>query len=450
MAEPLSEFARRLREAGVVGAGGAGFPSYVKAASRADTVIVNGAECEPLLHKDEQLMEHHADEMLDGLSRLMASAGAARGVIAVKEKHPELIAKLEKAVKGLPGVEVKKLRDVYPAGDEYCLVYEVTGRLIPPGGIPIQVGAVVNNVETVINMSRAASGPVVDTYFTVAGAVRTPLTVKVPVGTSYAEALALAGGATTPEYGALDGGAMMGKVLSDFSKPATKTSGGLIVLPRTHALIQRKGADRAQDERVGKSACDQCSLCTELCPRYLLGYDIQPHKVMRGLLFSQADRKTWNEWALLCCECQLCTLYSCPENLAPGKVCQSAKRDLAEVKIGWKESRLNVGRAPKAHPVREYRLVPTKQLIARLGLAGYVAEAPLLDGDYRPARVSIPLKQHVGAPATAVVKTGQRVRRGEKLGDVPEGALGVPVHASIDGVVGAVTDAVEILAEEKR
>ncbi|MFI5350792.1 MAG: 4Fe-4S dicluster domain-containing protein [Elusimicrobiota bacterium] len=450
MAEPLNEFARLIREAGVVGAGGAGFPSYVKAASKADTVIVNGAECEPLLQKDQELMARHTDEFLDGLVRLMRSTGASRGVVAVKEKHHELLAQLAAAVKDMPGVEVFKLRDVYPAGDEYCLVYEVTGRLIPPGGIPLAVGVVVNNVETLLNMSRAAKTPVVDTYFTVAGAVRKPCTVKVPIGTSYAEALALAGGAAVADYGALDGGAMMGRVLTDFSKPATKTSGGLIVLPKSHPLIQRKGAERAQDERVGKSACDQCSLCTELCPRYLLGYDIQPHKVMRGLLFSKADRKTWNEWALLCCECQLCTLYSCPENLAPGKVCSSAKRDLAEVKIGWKESKLNTGKAPKAHPVREYRLVPTKQLVQRLGLTDYEADAPLLEDDHAPARVSIPLKQHVGAPATPLVKSGQRVRRGEKIGDVPEGTLGVPVHASIDGVVGSVTDCVEIVSEEKR
>jgi Na+-translocating ferredoxin:NAD+ oxidoreductase RnfC subunit len=450
VAETLNAFARLIREAGVVGAGGAGFPSYVKAASKADTVIVNGAECEPLLQKDQELLARHPDEVLDGLVLLMRATGAARGVVAVKEKHHELIEQLSEAVKTLPGVEVKKLRDVYPAGDEYCLVYEVTGRLIPPGGIPIAVGVVVNNVETLLNMSRAATTPVVDTYFTVAGAVRRPCTVKVPIGTSYAEALALAGGPAVAEFGALDGGAMMGKVLSDFAKPATKTSGGLLVLPKSHPLLRRKGAARAQDERVGKSACDQCSLCTELCPRYLLGYGIQPHKVMRGLLFSRGDRKTWNEWALLCCECQLCTLYSCPENLAPGKVCSSAKRDLAEVKIGWKESRLNAGKAPKAHPVRAFRQVPTKQLVQRLGLTGYKADAPLLEDDYAPARVLIPLKQHVGAPAMPLVKPGARVRRGEKIGDVPEGTLGVPVHASIDGVVGSVTDCVEIVSQEKR
>ncbi|MDD5303666.1 MAG: SLBB domain-containing protein [Elusimicrobia bacterium] len=447
MSEELSGFARLIREAGVVGAGGAGFPSYVKASSRADTVIVNGAECEPLLQKDQELLARHTGEVLEGLALLMRSTGASRGVVAIKEKHRELLALVEAAVSGRPGVEVKRLRDVYPAGDEYCLVYEVTGRLIPPGGIPIQVGAVVNNVETLYNMGRAAKTPVVDTFFTVAGAVKRPCTVKVPIGTSYADALALAGGATVADFGVLDGGAMMGRLLDGLERPATKTSGGLIVLPKSHALLGRKGAPRAQDERVGKSACDQCSLCTELCPRYLLGYDIQPHKVMRGLLFSRADRKTWNEWALMCCECQLCTLYSCPENLAPGKICVSAKKDLAENKIVWKNSALNTGKAPKAHPVREYRLVPTGQLIARLGLAEYQADAPLLEGEFSPGSVRIPLKQHVGVPATALVTVGQTVRRGDKIGDVPADQLGVPVHASIDGVVTAVTDAVEIRRE---
>lgn len=443
----LNDFARTIRRAGVVGAGGAGFPSYVKAASKADTVIVNAAECEPLLHKDLELFLRHTEEVLDGLEALMRATGAAKGIVGVKAKHKVLVEKLEAAVKRRAGVAVLRLKDVYPAGDEYCLVYEATGRLIPPGGIPIQVGVVVNNVETLYNMSRAAQGPVVDTYFTVTGAVKKPVTVKVPIGTPYAEALKLAGGATVKEYAALDGGAMMGKVLTDFSKPATKTSGGLIVLPAAHPLIGRKGAPRTQDERVGKSVCDQCSLCTELCPRYLLGYKVEPHKVMRGLLFSKPDRKTWNQYALMCCECQLCTLYSCPENLAPGKVCVSAKRDLAEVKLGWKDSVLNTGAAPKAHPVREYRLAPIAQLIERLGLADYDAEAHLVDAEVRPARVRIPLKQHVGVPAAATVKVGRKVERGQTVGDVPEDALGVPVHASITGTVTAVDDCVEISAE---
>jgi Na+-translocating ferredoxin:NAD+ oxidoreductase RnfC subunit len=444
MAEALNEFARRIRAAGVVGAGGAGFPSYVKAASKAEVVIVNGAECEPLLQKDQEILEHFTGEVLAGLKLLMGATGASKGVIAVKEKHRKLIEKIEAAVKDDKSLAVKRLGDYYPAGDEYCLVYEVTGRLIPPGGIPIQVGVVVNNVETLYNMARAEEAPVTDTFLTVAGAVKRPCTLKLPIGTSMAEAVALAGSASVKEYAILDGGAMMGRVVTDFSQPLTKTSGGLIVLPRTHALISRKGAGRPADERIGKSACDQCSLCTELCPRYLLGYAIQPHKVMRSLLFSPPDRKTWNEWALLCCECQLCTLYSCPENLAPGKVCAAAKGDLASQKISWKNSRLNAGQAAKAHPIRSFRMTPVKRLMHRLGLEDYKADAPLRMEEYLPERVRIPLKQHVGVPARAVVKAGERVERGALIGEVAEEQLGVPVHASVSGTVTGVGDCVEI------
>jgi Na+-translocating ferredoxin:NAD+ oxidoreductase RnfC subunit len=441
-----SDFAALIRRAGVVGAGGAGFPSYVKASSRADTVIVNAAECEPLLQKDQELLHHFAPDVIRGLELLVAATGAARGVIAIKEKHEELVKLLEKAVSGKKGLSVHRLEDYYPAGDEFCQVYEVTGRLIPMGGIPIQVGVVVNNVETLYNMAHAERTPVVDTFLTVTGAVKKPCTMRVPVGTSLAEAVALAGGAAVKDPVALDGGAMMGKVVEDFSAPLTKTSGGLIVLPRAHPLVRRKNAGRPAFDRAGKSVCDQCTLCTELCPRYLLGYDIQPHKVMRSLLFSPPDRKPWSQWALLCCECKLCSLYACPEGLNPGDICGYAKADLAEEKVYWKNSPLNRGQQPAVHPIRPWRRIPVAALKSRLGLEDYEAEAPLRQEPYAPSRVRIPLKQHVGVPARPAVTLGQTVARGDMIGDVPAEALGVPVHASIAGEVTAVKDFVEITA----
>ncbi|MEK7744317.1 MAG: SLBB domain-containing protein, partial [Elusimicrobiota bacterium] len=220
----------------------------VKAASKAEVVIANGAECEPLLQKDQAVLRHFTGEVLDGLELLRKACGAARGVLAVKAKHKELVAHLEGPVRER-GLELFKLGDFYPSGDEYCLVYDVTGRLIPSAGIPIQVGVVVQNVETLYNAARAAREPVTDTFVTVAGAVRSPRTLRLPVGTSMEEALALAGGAKVPEYAVLDGGAMMGKVVSDLSQPLTKTSSGFILLPKGHALLGRKGASREVDDR---------------------------------------------------------------------------------------------------------------------------------------------------------------------------------------------------------
>ncbi|MCX5788032.1 MAG: 4Fe-4S dicluster domain-containing protein [Elusimicrobia bacterium] len=440
------DLARRIRRAGVVGAGGAGFPTYVKASSPAETVIVNAAECEPLLQKDQEILAHFAPDVIGGLELLMEATGAAKGVIGIKKKHGELVEHLSRALKGKPALSLKLLEDYYPAGDEFCLVYEVTGRLVPQGGIPIQAGVVVNNVETLYNIARAEKTPVVDTFLTVTGAVKSPCTLRLPVGVSIAEAVALAGGPKAKDCVALDGGAMMGKVVSDLSQPLTKTSGGLILLPKEHPLIRRKNAGRASFDRAGKSTCDQCSLCTELCPRYLLGYDVQPHKVMRGLLFSTADRKSWSQWALLCCECKLCSLFSCPESLNPGDICVFAKGDLSREKVSWKNSPLNRNRPPRAHPIRPWRKVPVSQLKARLGLADYEADAPLKEEAYAPKCVRIPLKQHVGVPARPVVAVGQDVRRGDVIGDVAEAELGVPVHASIDGRVSRIEDFIEIQA----
>ena len=149
--------ADKVRQAGVVGAGGGGFPTHVKMASKADTVIANGAECEPLLHKDAVVMEKQAAELVRGMELAMGAVGAKAGVIGIKAKKKLAVETVTAACKGT-ALRVQLLGDYYPAGDEYDLVYEVTGRLIPPGGIPIQVGVVVNNVESFVNIAAAAEG----------------------------------------------------------------------------------------------------------------------------------------------------------------------------------------------------------------------------------------------------------------------------------------------------
>ena len=152
----MTTLADQVRQAGVVGAGGGGFPAHVKLAAKADTVIANGAECEPLLHKDAAVMEHFAADIVKGVQLSMDAVGAQTGVIGVKAKNQRAVETMQAACKGTP-VRVHLLGDYYPAGDEYDLVYTVTGRLIPPTGIPIQVGCVVNNVETLANIAAAGA-----------------------------------------------------------------------------------------------------------------------------------------------------------------------------------------------------------------------------------------------------------------------------------------------------
>jgi Na+-translocating ferredoxin:NAD+ oxidoreductase RnfC subunit len=191
----------QIRAAGVVGAGGAGFPAHIKAASAVDTVIANGAECEPLLNKDFEIMVRHAPEVVEGVRLLMGSTGASRGIVGIKDKNVQAIAAVSD-VAGSPAVSVHRLGDFYPSGDEYILVYEATQRLIPPQGIPLNVGVVVSNVETLLNVALAARGiPVTRKWITVTGAVRRPVTFAAPVGMTFADALAVAGGATTDAFG---------------------------------------------------------------------------------------------------------------------------------------------------------------------------------------------------------------------------------------------------------
>src|SRR5690349_2420086 len=186
----------QLRDRGVVGAGGAGFPTHVKAQSQVEFVIANGAECEPLSHKDAELMKHFPKQILAGMRLMMDATGAPHGKFGIKTKNAESLAAVRGALTD-SRIEFVMLGDFYPSGDEYELVYSATGRLIPPGGIPLNVGCLVNNVETLYNVDLASQGkPVTDKFVSVSGAVKSPKSLWVPVGTSYRDLIALAGGAT--------------------------------------------------------------------------------------------------------------------------------------------------------------------------------------------------------------------------------------------------------------
>lgn len=431
--------AEAIQDAGVVGAGGAGFPAHVKAGSHVDTVIANGAECEPLIHKDLELMTHFADRVVHGLALQMKSTGAQRGIIGVKAKNKPAVETFEQAIKGTP-LTVHQLGDFYPSGDEFILVYEATGRLIPPKGIPLQVGIVVNNVETLYNISLAVEGkPVTEKFITVAGAVKRPASFVVPVGISFRDAIDAAGGTTAAEFAVFVGGIMMGKLEFNLDLPITKTTAGLVVLPVDHTLVQRKSQPEKSMHRIGKSACDQCSYCTELCPRYILGYDVQPHKVMRSLGFTATGEAFWNQYADLCCSCGLCTLYACPESLFPKEACDKSKRDMKEQGVAW-TGKMEV----EPHPMYEGRRTPLKMLVKRLGVTEYDHESEFLSMELHPRKVDIPLAQHIGTPAEARVREGERVTKGQCIGEIPEGKLGARVHASIDGVVTGVNGSIAI------
>jgi Na+-translocating ferredoxin:NAD+ oxidoreductase RnfC subunit len=429
--------AERVRQAGVVGAGGGGFPTHVKLSANADTLIANGAECEPLLHKDAAVMEHQAQALIQGMELAMDAVGARDGVIGVKAKKKAAVAAVQAACQN-SRVRLQLLGDYYPAGDEYDLVYTVTGRLIPPAGIPLHVGVVVCNVETFVNIAASAQGqPVTHKTVTLAGALNRPATVTVPIGMSFRDAIEATGGFATDDPVYMIGGLMMGQISEDLDAPITKTATGVVVLPREHRLIQRRLKPPLVQNKIGKSACDQCRYCTEYCPRFLLGYALEPHQVMRSLAFTATGKDVWNDWGALCCACGLCTLYGCPEELYPKEACDQARAEMRAAGRQW-SGKTEV----KPHPMRDGRRVPIHTLARKLHVDQYETPAPLLPEPLQTKRVTIPFKQHAGVPNEPLVKVGDQVQARQPLGRVPEKALGAIVHAPFAGRVIAVNHSV--------
>jgi Na+-translocating ferredoxin:NAD+ oxidoreductase RnfC subunit len=435
------ELSRLVREAGVIGAGGAGFPTYVKYQAKGiDTYLINGAECEPLLYVDQRLMERHSD-LLTRTARTVAEAlGAPRSLFGLKSKYLGSVGALTAA-----GAEVHQMGAYYPAGDEILLIEDCVGRIVPEARLPLEVGVVVNNVETLYNVARAIEGiPVTETFVTVGGAVANPGVWAVPIGTDASELLAAAGGSTADDPIFVDGGPMMGIYRDDVHFPVSKTTKGLLVLERRSALARYEKMPLEHMLRQAKFACIQCSQCTISCSRNLAGWHLEPHKIMRALAYSNQTHPEILKSAFLCSECNLCSgLHACPMQLSPRRVNQLLKKTLREkgIKPDFPKREL------QAHPQRSYRLVPSHRLEARLGLLRYDRPTPYL-GLFETRRVTIPTSQGIGAPAEPLVAPGDRVEKGQLIAKAKEGALSVSVHASIPGVVRQVTPKnIEIAAE---
>ena len=452
-----SDLVQAVRAAGVVGAGGAGFPTHVKLSSGVDTVIANGAECDPLLQCDQRLMESRAVEIVRGVQLAMEATGATRGILALKDEYRAAEAAVRRAIQTAgdrSSLSVHLLESRYPAGDEFVLVYETTGRLVPETGLPLHVGCLVQNVQTLFNIARAVRGATVThRLLSVVGAVARPVTLWAPVGTPVREVLGWAGGIQLPrwsertvdDYAIVLGGPMMGRVATSLDETVTKMTSGLLVLPRDNAVVRYMTRSKRSWVRRGISTCDQCRDCTDLCPRYLLGHDLKPHEVMRAINYGMERPAGQVTAAVLCCECRLCEAYACPLELSPMSYYVTIKKELQAQ--GW-VNEVHKRADFEPHPMREYRLVPTHRLTARLGLGEWEHQTcPLDETDYRPERVLISLRQHIGAPARPVVSIGDRVAVGDLIAQIPQDALGAAIHASIAGRVSRIdSTAVEIVA----
>lgn len=439
----------QIYDAGIVGCGGAGFPTHVKLKGNVEYLLLNGAECEPLLRTDRYIMINEADKVVRAAQAVKDFLGAKECRIALKQTYTTEAAALEKAIKSQKSkVKLHRMQSFYPAGDEQMIVYEATGRVVPPGGIPLDVGCVVSNIATMFCIAEAMeSRPFTQKYLTVTGEVHTPSVLKVPLGTSFTECIRLAGGAKKDRYFIISGGPMMGKPLTmeqAGEAVVTKTTSGILVLPETSYLAMQNEITVQHMLNRARSACIQCSYCTQMCPRHLIGHPLKPHKIMRKMAIGRdvsqllEDKDIQN--AAICCECGICEQYACPMGLQPRRVNALLKGELRKAGIRYTRE----DKTWTADPNREDRKAPTKRVAARVGVMAWYDYDVQTFTEGRPDCVSIPVQMHIGAPSVPVVKPGDAVTCGQLIADCREGSLGAKIHASIDGTVKAVGDKITI------
>lgn len=428
-----------MKEAGIVGAGGAGFPSYAKLADGADILVVNGAECEPLLYTDYILLQKEMPMVLEGIKAVQEYANIPCALLCVKE-HTAKRLRLKDGTKLGDRIILKTLPDVYPMGDEISLIYQATGRVVKPGNLPITSGVIVLNVETLYNTAQMTKNnqPLTEKYVTIAGNIPEAIVVKVPIGIEVS-ALFEQNSIIVPEgHVVIDGGPSMGKVIDPESAVVTKTTKGLLILPEEIEAVMTKFIDGDKSIARAETACCQCTRCTDMCPRALLGYPLEPHKMVRTAKSAVTIMPEMVLSATLCCGCGICESLACSQGISPKAVINEYKALLAKNKMRY-VAKDDVEVAEE----REYRMVPSERWASALGVAKYDKVAKFVGRQTGYEKAEIYFRQHIGAPSVACVENGATVQKGDKIAEAAEG-LSLPQYASIDGKVTVYNDKIVI------
>lgn len=292
----------KIAEVGIVGLGGACFPTHVKLlpppGKKAEVLIVNGVECEPYLTCDHQLMLEHGEEIIVGIQILMRALNIQKAIIGIEKNKPDAIKHMQDLASKVLGVEVKPLKLKYPQGGEKQLIDACIGRQVPSGALPIEVGAVVDNVATIYAVYEAVqkNKPLISRVMTVTGKSMTkPGNYSVRFGTPLSDVVALAGGVPEDTGKIIGGGPMMGRAMNNINMPANKRVSGLLFMPENESV------------RVEPENCIRCGKCVSACPMGLEPY----------LLSKQAQLQMWDEMeqhsVMDCIECGCC-LYTCPSH----------------------------------------------------------------------------------------------------------------------------------------
>ena len=296
------EILQKILEGGIVGMGGATFPSHIKLniprGKKADVLIINGVECEPYLTSDHRLMLEKSEELLVGVKILMKALGVEKAIIGVENNKTDAISKLANLIKDESSISVAPLKVQYPQGGEKQLIKALINREVPSGGLPIDVGTVVHNVGTTFAVYEAVqkNKPLIERVVTVTGkSVKNPSNLLVRIGTPISDLIEVAGGLPEDTGKVISGGPMMGKALNDLSIPVTKGTSGILILPKKESA------------RNKSKVCIRCSKCISVCPMGLEPFYLMTVTQRGNYEESEANR------ILDCIECGSCA-YICPSN----------------------------------------------------------------------------------------------------------------------------------------
>ena len=426
----MQELKNLMRKLGIVGAGGAGFPSYAKLAEGADLLLINGAECEPLLATDYILLRDEIDLVLQGVLEIIAKTSISKAYIAVKAHNAERLG-WKDGEKLADGVFARALPDVYPLGDEISLIYEATGRLIKPGKLPITEGIIVYNVETMYNLGRGIrfNEPVTKKWLTIGGEVKSPIVIRVPLGAKIADIFDRFNIEVKEGYTVIDGGPSMGKVINPRTYAVNKTTKGILILPDNSQAILSKNMNEVLATKRAETACCQCTRCTDMCPRHLLGYPLEPHKMVRTAMGVVEAMPEMVISATLCCGCGVCESLACNQGISPRAVIDNYKKLLSKNRL-----RFDKNGEYSVKEEREYRMLPYKKWMSALGVSQFDRDTDFYGEINDFSRVEMTLSRHIGIPSIPAIKDGDIVNAGDLIASAADG-LSLPQHASISGRV---------------
>lgn len=388
----------RAESAGVVGS--SGVPLFRRLERRVSVVIANGVETEPLLSADRALLSQETEAVLQGLSQVAAVVEAEQLLLAVRATDGASLRALAKLQRRFPAIQVRTVEDVWPVGEASLLTLRLTGRQVPAGALPEDVGVMVLGIPTLAGLAQAARGlPMLARALTVTGLVGRPQVCRAPLGMPFQQVLDACGGLTHPDAVLWEGGPLLGQPTS-LQHGVRSSTTALLALPPDHPVVTRRALPLEVQVQRAASSCGGCRQCTDRCPAWLAGGAISPHRLMRGLVHRLDSEPELVLGAGVCLGCRVCEVI-CPAGLSPAQLYGVVRGDLQARGL----AQLPVRPSESARAEAADRQVDRTWLVERLGLSRWDVPLPFASSMLKATRVTL----GGTGRARALVEPGQRV-----------------------------------------